>query len=288
MCRNRARVLGTAFVVWCAAGLVAASAHGVAADAHAPPASAPGSMVLLGSSSMNGIFGHLIAQDFTQLGFRVTRKGYSAAGLARPDFRDLARILSAFPIQPSDTSVLLYIGGNDAQSLWLRPEERNANDSRPWVSWRDARWSAIYERRMIEMIDAACARGARHVFVLPPADVSREHLQARLERVRKLQQQAAAASQCGRYIATMGDRGHFVRRGQPLRATDGVHMNRSGAQRVWARARAQVFALLGYTELAQCESCRPRSAVRRRAPRSARKHSSSRRARGRVLLTDVR
>src|SRR5438128_2123733 len=83
-----------------------------------------GSMLLFGSSSMNGSFGHLMEEDFTQLGFRVTRHGYSAAGLARPDFRHLHKTMAQMPIDRSGTSVVLYIGGNDGQSLWLTPRER--------------------------------------------------------------------------------------------------------------------------------------------------------------------
>jgi hypothetical protein len=230
-------------------------------------------MVLFGSSSMNGAFGHMIAADFELLGFEVTRKGISSAGLARPDFKDVPHILGGFPIRRSATSVLLYLGGNDAQSIWLRPEERTAEDVKPWVFWKDERWPAIYEARMTKLIKSLCDRGVQHAFVLPPTDVSLPRLQTRLERVRKLQQRAVKATQCGRFVSTTGDHGRFEQDGQPLRAPDGVHMNRFGATIVWTRIRERVFSLLGVNVPAQeCDGC-VSTRAQRRAGREQRAHS---------------
>lgn len=247
-----------------AASLAATATFWVSSEARAITRPAPGSMILFGSSSMNGVFGHLIAEDFSVLGFDVTRKGISSAGLARPDFKDIPQILGGFPIRKSSTSVLLYIGGNDAQSIWLRPEERTAEDVKPWVFWRDERWPAIYEARMTKLIKSLCDRGAQHAFVLPPADVTLPRLQTRLERVRQMQQRAVKATQCGRFISTGGDHGRFEVAGQSLRAPDGVHMNRVGATLVWTRIRERVFSLLGMNPPVQsCDRCLSTRAERR-------------------------
>jgi hypothetical protein len=204
-----------------------------------------GSMVLFGSSSMNGSLGHLMADDFAELGFRVSRHGYSAAGLARPDFRDMRQTLDQLPIERSATSVVLYIGGNDAQSLWLSPSERISQGSDDqWLTWRDPRWPSVYEARARELISSLCARGAQYAIVLPPADVMSARLQSRLDRVRPALQRAAEATHCGRFVSTRGDAGHFVVDGEPLRAIDGVHMTRSGALRVWKRIRETVLSLV--------------------------------------------
>src|SRR6185312_9842231 len=225
MSRKRRRAVRSSLAMLLAASMVAGAMLGGSTAAHALVRKAPGKMILFGSSSMNGVFGHLIASDFEQAGFDVTRKGISSAGLARPDFRDLPQILGGFPIQRAATSVLLYIGGNDGQSLWLRPEERTAQDVKPWVFWKDERWPSIYESRMTQLVSSLCERGAEHVFVLPPADVEKDHLQKRLERVRKLQQHAVKNTKCGRFIPTMGDNeSRFVLDGEPLRSPDGVHM----------------------------------------------------------------
>jgi hypothetical protein len=232
----------------CLAVLLATAAVAVALTWPAPDIVkanvSQGSMVLFGSSSVNGRFGHLIEDDFSRLGFQVARYGYSAAGLARPDFLDLHLTLEKHPIDKTTKSVLLYIGGNDAQSIWLRPAERpGKGDDEAWVHWNDARWSSIYENRAIKLIRSVCSRGAKHVIVLPPADVTSARLQTRLDRVRPLLQRAAKATDCGRFVSTAGDRGRFFIDGEPLRAVDGVHMTRSGAQRVWNRVRETVIAL---------------------------------------------
>jgi hypothetical protein len=203
-----------------------------------------GAVWLIGSSSMNGAFGHVLAKDFAQLGFKVTRRGYTSAGLARPDFRDVRDLIAHIPISNLHTRVLLYFGGNDAQSIWLRPEERKAlGAERPWLSWNDERWSAIYEARAKELIDTLCARNAQQVVVVAPADVKRAGLQARLPRIRASLRRATGSTACGRYVSTAGDVNHFSVHSHVLRTRDGVHMTRTGALRVWQRVRDQVVAL---------------------------------------------
>jgi hypothetical protein len=202
-----------------------------------------GSVLLFGSSSMNGSFGHLIADDLTRLGFQIERRGYAAAGLARPDFRDLHETLAQCRIDRSTAAVVFYVGANDGQSLWLSPEERQEQES-PWVGWHDERWSSIYEARATKLIRSVCARGARNAIVLPPADVPSERLQSRLDRIRPLLQRAARATDCGRFVPTTGDRGRFFIDGEALRSADSVHMTRPGAQRVWERIRNVILALM--------------------------------------------
>jgi hypothetical protein len=265
----------SSFALLLALSLAGFATLGLSSDARAITKPAPGRMLLFGSSSMNGAFGHLIAADFEQVGFEVTRKGISSAGLARPDFKDIPQILGGFPIRRASTSVLLYIGGNDAQSIWLRPDERTATDEKPWVYWKDDRWPGIYEARMTKLLKSLCDRGVQHAFVLPPTDVVLPRLQTRLERVRKLQQHAVKASQCGRFIETTGDHAkRFELYGQPLRAPDGVHMNRFGASIVWTRIRERVFSLLGYEAPAvECERCVSTRSTRRAAREAQRAHN---------------
>jgi hypothetical protein len=192
---------------------------------------------------MNGPFGHLLANDFARRGFRVERHGYTSAGLARPDFRDVRAILDALTVDETPTTALLYFGGNDAQSIWLRPEERaSGRDARPWISWNDIRWESIYESRAREVIEKLCARSVQHVLVVAPVDVRRKQLQARLPRIRRNLRHAAESSSCGHFVATSGDAGRFGP-GVHLRTPDGVHMTRAGAVRVWSRMRNQVVAL---------------------------------------------
>src|SRR5688572_25775562 len=70
------------------------SAEGQPASADARKTAA----VLIGSSSFNQDFGHIIAGELARRGYAVTRKGVSGAGLARPDYRDMTQELEALPI----------------------------------------------------------------------------------------------------------------------------------------------------------------------------------------------
>ena len=177
------------------------------------------------------------------LGYTIVRRGFPSAGLSRPDFRDMKAEIPRAPIGPGTDAVLLYLGGNDAQHLWLRPQERNGR-SDAWIKWSDKEWSTVYEGRARALIDAVCSRGARTVVVLPPADVVDPKMQRRLERVRTLQDRAASASKCGRSVATTGDAGQFEESKTPLRGPDGVHMTAAGASRVWSRVGARVRRLI--------------------------------------------
>lgn len=227
--------------------LAAATFVSGAMEARVRAQAARGSVLLFGSSSMQGMLGRVIAEDFEQLGFDVMRQGVISGGLARPDFRDVPQMLGALPIVRR-SSVLLYLGVNDAKALWLRPSERAAGDKSHWIRWDDERWDSIYAARMVSLIDSLCERGAEHTFVLSPADVAREPLQLRLERVRLVQQRAADASKCGVYIPTTGDPGNFEIEGRALRSRDGVHMTRTGALTAWGRIRSRVLTVLGYSD----------------------------------------
>jgi hypothetical protein len=206
-----------------------------------------GRMLLFGSSSVRGSFGRLIADELGRRGVSVVRRGYSAAGLARPDYRDLREMLRVMPLEQTIRSVMLYIGGNDAQGIWLRPEERTgARPSDSWIWWNDERWMSVYQGRAVAFIQSLCARGMQHVIVLAPADVRSQRLQGRLERVRQALRRATEATECGRFVATGGDLRSIETAelsGEPLRTPDGVHMTMAGALRVWNRVRDTVLAI---------------------------------------------
>lgn len=202
-------------------------------------------MLIFGSSSVNGSFGRLMADELSGLGYQVQRHGHSAAGLARPDFRDMRQLLDQLPVGRNTVSVLLYVGGNDAQAIWLRPQERPKNGSgSPWVWWKDERWPGLYETRAVAAIESLCARGVRHVIVLAPADVVSERLQSRLERVRNLLQRATQSTSCGHFVATGGDVSALNQSPSALRTPDGTHMNSAGALRVWSRVRDKVLSIV--------------------------------------------
>jgi len=199
--------------------------------------------VLVGSSSINQPFGRILERELERRGYQVTRKGVSGAGLARPDFRDMNRVLAALPIDANTAAVFVYLGVNDAQAVWLYPHERGTSGLTS-VPFGSADWDAAYARRTREFLDRICRRGARHAIVLLPVDVNRPDLQRRLVRIRALQAQAAAETTCAEVVHTAGDEGHFEVAGLPKRLPDGFHMSARGAQIVWQRIEPRVAQLL--------------------------------------------
>lgn len=203
-----------------------------------------GKLVLIGSSSMNDAFGILMADSLEKGGYSVDRKGYPAAGLSRPDFRDMMKILPSMPVKKGTDAVLVYIGGNDAQALFLRQNERPPK-SDGWVRWDDKEWDEVYTSRVQDFVEGLCKKGAKKVIVLPPVDVVGDKMHEKLERVRKAQIKGANAASCGSAVETSGDRGKFTVDGKPMRAKDGIHMSPAGAARVWARIEPKLLKLIG-------------------------------------------
>lgn len=202
-----------------------------------------GRVMLIGSSSVNDAFGDIFVDRLKREGYEVERRGFPAAGLSRPDFHDMPAALSKVPVGPKATTVVLYVGGNDAQALWLSPKERKRGQD-AWVKWGDDRWTEIYESRARRLIDDTCERGAKRVLVLPPVDVRGPKMQRKLERVREAQRRAAQASKCGEYISTSGDEGTLTASKPALRDQQGVHMTHAGATRVWGRIEKRLKALI--------------------------------------------
>jgi hypothetical protein len=199
--------------------------------------------VLIGSSSFNQPFGQLIEHQLERRGYQVTRKGVNGAGLARPDFRDMNQVLEGLPVGPDTAAVFVYLGVNDAQDVWLYPDERS-RAALSSLHFGSAEWDAVYARRTRAFLDRICERGAQRAVVLLPVDVNRPDLQRRLERVRALQAHAAAETRCAVAVRTAGDQGRFEVDGVPMRLPDGFHMSARGAELVWQRIETQVLHLL--------------------------------------------
>jgi lysophospholipase L1-like esterase len=140
--------------------------------------------------------------------------------------------------------VFIYLGMNDAQAMWLWPNERRAY-GRQFLPWSDARWEALYVQRAQSFFERICQRGAHRTIVLLPVDVQRDRLQQRLKRIRELQARAAAASSCAVAVSTEGDMGRFEVAGVAKRKRDGLHLSPLGASAVWRRIEAQALRLVG-------------------------------------------
>lgn len=199
--------------------------------------------VLVGSSSFNQAFGRIIQRELERRGYQVTRKGVSGAGLARPDYRDMNQVLEALPIGANTAAVFVYLGVNDAQAVWLHPQERGPSGLAT-VPFGTADWDAVYTRRTRDFLQRICERGARRAVVLLPVDMNRAELQRDLERIRDVQVHAASATSCAVAVQTAGDAGQFAIDGLPKRMPDGFHMTALGAQLVWDRVEPEVSRLL--------------------------------------------
>jgi hypothetical protein len=192
---------------------------------------------VIGSSSVHQAFGRLISRELSQLGYRVRRKAVTSAGLARPDYRDMQGVVDALPIGDKTAAVVVYLGTNDAQALWLHPHERTRADRR-FLPWRQARWSTVYRERARQLMERICRRGAGRALMVLPVDVKRPRLQRRLHRIRALQAQAARQTSCGVALSTAGDEARLAAsRTSQIRHRDGFHMTAKGAKLVWDRIR---------------------------------------------------
>lgn len=209
------------------------------------PLSQPGKKqaLVVGSSSIKSTFGKIIAADLEGWGFEVGRHGIVAAGLARPDLFDLHQIVDGLPIDSQTATVVLYVGVNDGQALWLYPDEQEEFGVRR-LAWHDPRWDELYTRRAVTLFQSICERGAERAIVLLPIEIDKPSLERKMRRIRQLQEQAAQKTSCATAVSTEVDRGRFSRNGKALRRRDGVHMSMEGARVLWSRVWPTVKPLL--------------------------------------------
>lgn len=227
---------------------------------------------MIGSSSVAQSLGRVLERELEQRGYEVSRKGFSSAGLSRPDFRDMQKLFDDLPITRETAAVFVYLGVNDAQALWLAPRERGAS-GRAFLPWSDDRWSELYAERARRLVERVCQRGAKRAFVMLPVDVRRTRLQRRLNRIRELQARAVARTSCGVVLVTSGDESRFGDTENPLRRRDGFHLTQRGAEVVWQRIRPKTVAALRRHDR---PAARPEA--RKAAARQAHAAASERRA----------
>lgn len=208
-------------------------------------------VIVIGSSSVRGMMGRVFVDNLVKLGFVAHRVGKSASGLARLDYHDWISQLAELPINDRTLAVMVYVGINDPQGIWLRPEERDV-PGRKWKHWNDPAWSKVYRGRVTELINELCVRGVPEVIMLPPADVKWQSLQTRLVRIRRLQIAGARDGACGRVISTSGDSLFLFdvdEQIRPRRLKDGYHMTSFGAQVVFDRVKPPLLRLLRKRQL---------------------------------------
>ena len=206
--------------------------------------------LIVGSSSVAGNLGRLFVRRLGRLGFAASRFGMSATGFSRPDYYDWMAAVERLPIDQNAAAVLVYMGVNDPQGIWLWPAERKAMGRRDkWVRFHEPEWPGIYAKRVTAFINKMCDKGARRVIMLPPADVRWATLDNRLRRVRRLQILGARASKCGAAVSPAGDQLYLqdraAERREPRRLKDGYHLSTLGAEVVWQRVRRHLLHSVG-------------------------------------------
>ncbi len=205
---------------------------------------------VIGSSSVAGNLGRLMVDRLHRLGFDAKRHGASATGFSRPDFFDWWAEVDKLPLSDKVAGVLIYMGVNDPQGIWLHPGERKQVGKREvWLRFHEKGWGTIYRQRVTSLIDRICARGVRRVIILPPADVRGSWLHGKLRRIRRLQIAGAQASKCGAVVSAAGDtlflKDRFAERRDPRRMPDGYHLSTYGADIVWQRIRGHLLHRVG-------------------------------------------
>ncbi|GEM_PF-3426936 len=227
-------------------------------------------VIIIGSSSVKGALGRRLSAGLERSGFKATRWGRSASGLSRLDYYDWFDAITDLPIGDKTAGVIVYVGVNDPQGIWLYPHERKTRDK--WIRFHQSGWHDKYRERVTMLINALCALGAPHVAILTPADVRWESLQKRLVRVRRLQIEGARASKCGVAVSASGDSMHIadpIERKEPRRARDGYHLTALGGDIVWERVKYRVTRLFSGQPWLQTQGPGSKIATAKKAKRSA-------------------
>ncbi len=239
-----------------------------------------GTVLLVGSSSINGSLGEQFENGLRRFGYRVWRKGQSSSGFARPDFFDWNRELVSKAPKKKVSGVVVYLGTNDAQALRLRPNERKKLRHRgKWLRWDDRRWRRVYERRVADFARTLCKRGISRVLFVTPVDVRDVRLRTRVERIRAAQARAARRVPCARALTGRGDLRRILREhrsgGRRVRQPDGTHLTRYGSKQLWRRLSGRIDGWLQRGPVVdkkriRREARKRRQLAKRRARRGAR------------------
>ncbi|MEZ4328558.1 MAG: hypothetical protein R3B40_25265 [Polyangiales bacterium] len=205
--------------------------------------------VLLGSSSVGGHLGHTLARELGAAGVSVELRRRSSSGLARPDFYDWPRSVRRGPALDGHLGVMVLLGGNDTQPVRLMRGQRRVGA----VRWdHDAAWRETYAGLVRAFGQELCERGARRVVWLLPPNPGRSGWSEKIARVRSVQRDAASAIRCaGDVPAVVIDGDSPAAPFSARESTDGVHLNRAGAQRYWQLVGTDITRALGVTTPAQ-------------------------------------
>lgn len=190
-------------------------------------------ILLVGGSAIAGALGLYLEQRLEKGGFDVHRKAKSSSGLARPDFYDWPKQGSTLYRTVKPGAAIVLFGGNDGQGLFM-----GKNASNPWIRWGEPGWVDEYSRRVRALADAV-APGGEPLFWLGMPVVRPPKLRARVERMNEIYRDAMS-KRANRHFVDLwrvlanrdGTYTKFLQVGKKrvqVRADDGVHLSRAGA-----------------------------------------------------------
>ena len=211
---------------------------------------APTCISILGDSMIAGGFGLYLEQALEKnSGYRVARHGKSSTGLARPDFYNWIKVGQAQREQEQPQVVVAMFGGNDGQGLWMG---KKADPK--WIRYEEPGWTAEYRRRVNAFAQAVAPGGVQLVWIGMPVmrptklharvahmnDIYRAEMAVR-ERCHFIDIWPLLADDKGRYADSVTVDGKRVR----VRASDGVHLSRSGAHHLVSQVAPQIARIAG-------------------------------------------
>jgi hypothetical protein len=153
---RRRPLLTAVFALSCLA-LGAASAHAKSGE-RCPRVKRAPSVYLMGSSTMGSVLGPMLQSLIEkEWGVEARRWGKASSGLARPDFHDWPGLLPSLMDKHRPDIVVVSLGTNDNQPIWVRKSV--------WVRLDSPKWETIYAERVRETLDKAAGKDRRRLVI---------------------------------------------------------------------------------------------------------------------------
>ena len=208
-------------------------------DDPVPSPTSPARVLVLGDSDA-GTFGPYLGQLVENTGVAVVELDYKvSSGLARPDFFDWQTEIERRVEAVDPDIVVVTFGGNDGQALTAVDGEVVVGVAQPGAD--NSRWTAEYRSRVKSIVEYLEGRGLETVWVGIPnhADpevrfrmqLQDEAVKAELAEhpdVRFVDTWTRFAGRSGNFADLMIDPRDGV--GKVVRASDGFHLNQTGAE----------------------------------------------------------
>lgn len=213
--------------------------------------------ILVAGDSLSGYLGPSLARELVGLPATVTEDEHVGTGLARPDVVDWPKELQATVDRVKPEVVVLFLGGNDDQSL---------RTTTGWIQLDDTKaWRNEYQRRIAQLMNIAAQPGVSVYWIGLPA-MGKAHLNAVVPTINRLTKLEANA-RSGRVTwvdsgkALNGAKGEFVtylpgNGGQQVivRENDGVHPTPAGMDRIVDEFSTSIITSRHLTSAGETES----------------------------------